>query len=111
MLGGVVLRLPDCGDHEALPNCSPIKRVVNLGSRDARLEFRVPGGAMDGWAPLIPVVRAGAAHELPNAAIYVPRGSRIRAVDAREPEGPLCPTLRDFGVVGDAMIIVLPPDE
>ena len=110
MLGGTILQLPDCNDHAALPLCSPVKHIVNLSSVDVRIEFRVPGGAADAWAPLVPLVPAGRAHDMPHAAIYVPRGSRLRSVDAREPEGS-AKTLRDFGVVGEAIILVQPPDQ
>lgn len=109
---GPPLRLPDCGAPEALPYCGLLKRVVNLSSLDVRVEFQVPGvAAGDGWAPVVPLVRAGRAHEPANGVVALPRGCRIRTVNAREPEGPGSRTLRDFGVLGDSMIVVQPPDE
>ena len=117
----VKLRLPDCSDSQALPHCGMIKRVVNLSSRDICIEIRPPGycgrgsvigveaigdeAVADGWAPLVPLVRATSIYNPVNSCLWAPRGSKVRAVD---PTSGL--HLHDFGVLGDTMLLVHPPD-
>ena len=108
MLGGAI-KLPDCGDRDALPRCGSLQRVVNLSDRDVRVELAasmLPETTT--WHTVVPLVRAGAAYEPPNAAIYLPRGSRLRTVDAEVPEGQAAAAALDHGVVGDGMIVVVP---
>ena len=108
MLGGVI-KLPDCGSRDALPRCGSLLRVVNLCDRDVRVEMSASMQPEATWHTLVPLVRAGAAYEPPNAAIYLPRGSRVRTVDATQPEGRAVAGL-DHGIVGDGMIVVVPAE-
>jgi hypothetical protein len=97
-----MLRVPESAATDALPMCAPLRGVVNESSAAVRIEGWFLDAAM--WVPLIPRVEGASTCSILAGAIWLPRSTLLRSVDALS--GDLV-TL--FGAIGDGMTVVQKP--